>query len=161
MAIIKVNESSLDYATGDDNLKVLAEDAGRKCATRWFEDPLCCYDINDSKLSIENAKYIVSAGGDVEDYQLFIEIESLEELVPISLIGSTQKNEDDEDVQVTWSQWLAPNCSPTQRAGRLFIGTQCCGIYTQGCLPMSLLTPVLDKLLKIEDLPSVPDAELD
>ena len=159
MAIIKVNEASLDYATGDEMLKILAEDAGRKCANRWYEDPLCCYDINDSKLSIENALYIVNAGGDVEDYQLFIEIESLEELVPISLIGSTQKNEDDEDVQVSWDQWLAPNCSPTQRGGRLFVGTQCCGVYTQGCLPMSELITIADRLFLASDLPIIEEEE--
>lgn len=157
MATIKVNEEMLDHTTGDENLKILAEDAGRKCATRWYEDPNCCYLVYDSKLEMDNAKYIVSLGGDVVDFALCIEIADENELVSLGVTGALKKDEEGIERQVTWSQWLAPNCVVIERDGRKFVGTQCCHAHPQGHLPMSGLVPVFDNLVKLSDLPVNPE----
>jgi len=159
MATIKINEEKLDHSMGDDTLKALAEDAGRKCATRWYEDPMCHYLVLDSKLVMDNAKYIVSQGGDVEDFALCIEIADENGLVPLGVTGAMKQDEEGEEYQVTWLQWLAPNCSIVVRDGRKFVGTQCCHAHTQGHLPMSGMIPVFDDLVRILDLPAVPDTE--
>ena len=159
MATLKVNEAKLDHTTGDDALKALAEDAGRKCATRWYEDPNCCYDIYDSKLELDNAKYIASQGGDVEDFALCIEIADENDLVPLGVTGALKTDEEGLEQQVTWLQWLAPNCFIIERDGRKFIGTQCCHAHTQGYLPMSGLVPVFENLIKTSDLPAIPEEE--
>lgn len=159
MATIKVNEAKLDHTTGDDALKALAEDAGRKCATRWYEDPNCCYLVIDRKLEMDNAKYIVSQGGDVEDFALYIEIADENDLVPLGVTGALKTDEEGIEQQVTWLQWLAPNCFIIERDSRKFIGTQCCHAYPQGYLPLSGLVPVFDNLVKASDLPAVPEEE--
>ena len=157
MATIKVNEAKLDHATGDENLKILAEDALRKCANNWYEDPNCCYLVIDNKLEMDNAKYIVSQGGDVEDFALFIEIADENDLVPLGVTGALKTNEEGIEQQVTWLQWLAPNCFIVERDSRKFIGTQCCHAYPQGYLPMSGLVLVFDNLVKASDLPAAPE----
>ena len=159
MATIKVNEAKLDHTTGDENLKILAEDAGRKCATRWYEDPNCCYLVLDNKLEMDNAKYVVSQDGDVEDFALFIEIQDENDLVPLGVTGATKQDDEGEDYQATWLQWLAPNCFIIKKDNRKFVGTQCCHAYTQGYLPMSGLIPVFDNLLKASDLPQAEVSE--
>ncbi len=159
MATLKVNEQKLDHTTGDEQLKALAEDAGRKCATRWYDEPLCCYLVNDSKLELDNAKYVVSKGGDVEDFALLIEIADENDLVPLGVTGALKTDEEGIEQQVTWLQWLAPNCFIVERDSRKFIGTQCCHAYPQGHLPMSGLVTVFDNLVKASDLPAAPEEE--
>jgi len=161
MAIIKVNESKLDYMTGDDNLKILAEDAGRKCVTRWYTEPNCYYHVFDNKLALYNAKYIVLTGGDVEEYALYIEILDEEDLVPSGVFGGIKKTNEGEEYQISWAEWCASNSSILERVGRKFIGTKDCYLYTDGYLPLSRLVPVFDKLVKISDLPQEPIVDED
>lgn len=153
MAIVKIHETKLDSLSGDAVLKELSEDAGRKCVDRWFEDPNCVYRIYDSKLELDVAKYIMSHGGEVDKFALYIEIQDESDLVPLGVLGAM--SQDGEDVQLSWSQWTRHNCEILIRDGRKFIGTQCCYIYPpkDGHLPMSELVPVFDDLVKIEDVP--------
>ena len=108
------------------------------------------YGVSNKNVGVENAKYVVSKGGDVKEYPLWIEINSPEDNVTTGLIGATVTDEDDVTTNVTWGEWLKPNNYIIEREGQKYVATSA---HTGVALDMSQLVPVFDSLVD-----SIPDA---
>lgn len=135
----------LDHATGDSDLKALAEDALRKGATSGVtDDGNTLYQIFAKYMDVNTAQFVVTKGGDVTDFPLFIEVGNKEDIVPEAMIGGG----------VSWEEWLRPNHSFIERDDRLFVGSDA---HTGYPLNVSELQPVFGKLFKGSDLPIVED----
>ena len=150
----EVKMASVDHTEGDELMKALATDANNKGATRYPKGDCVVYDIYEEFAMLDMAKAIVVGGhGDVHNYRLFIEIDSVDSLVPAELFGST----DEEGEALTWAQWCSPNAQPTDIDGRLFVNTSA----KTGELPsMSELVPVFDSLFDLKAIPR-PQETLD
>lgn len=152
MANIKVNQDILDT---ENTLFSEAQKAIVKGANTTIEGDNVIYQVRSEKLDIPTAKYVVSKGGDILDFPLFIEV-NLTDNVPTGFVGSTFKDEDGNDVVNTWSSWLAPNNTPLVTGGRTFVATNG---HTSTNLNMSELVPVFDKLVHVNEIKSLQDQE--
>jgi len=149
-----VKMSSVDYVDGDVNIKALAVDCNNKGATRYPKDDCVVYEIYERFAKINEAKGIVLGNhGDIDNYRLYIEISSADDLTPVGLFNST--NEDGD--QIKWAEWCKPNCPPVDIDGRLFVNSSA----NTGLLPsMSKLLPVFNSLFDLNTLPKpeeIPD----
>lgn len=146
--IIKM--SSLDYLTGDAQVKALSSDARAKGATRYPHEECTVYEIYSQFLPLDNAKFLVAnEHGDVEDFPLAIKVSDLDELVPIGVEGWSVEGE-----HLTWSQWVKPNTDPINGGdGFFYINTACCHSYEE-YLPLSKMLPIFDKLVTIQEIPT-------
>ena len=108
------------------------------------------YDIEEEFFTLDHAKLIVSKGGEVSSFPLFIEIDDVTSAVDVSLPDSTFTNEDGEEVVNTWSSWMLFNHSVLERGGRFFVETDS---HTGSDLPFSQLLGVVDSLILPSDLP--------
>jgi len=108
------------------------------------------YDIEEEFFTLDHAKLIVSKGGEVSSFPLFIEIDDVTSAVDASLPDSTFTNEDGEEVVNTWSSWMLFNHSVLECGGRFFVETDS---HTGSDLPFSQLLGVVDSLILPSDLP--------
>jgi len=108
------------------------------------------YNIENEFFTLDYAKLVVSKGGEVQNFPLFIEIDAESDEVDSGLIGSTITDEEEVVTSNTWSTWMLPNHSVLERAGRLFVGTNA---HTGSDLPFSELLSISDKLILPSDLP--------
>lgn len=114
-------------------------------------------DIADDKLSFDIADLIIANGGEVEDWQLFIEINSADDTVPTGFIGDVVEDEDGNETTNTWSTWLRANNYVIERDNRLFVATRG---HTGKDLSYSKLDLVKDALVRLDELPVVDIQEL-
>jgi len=145
--LYKVKMASVDHLTGDESMYALAVDANNKGATRSPYGEYVSYEIFEKHASVDVSIYIVKGGhGDVENYRLFIEVDSLEDQVPDGLFGS----KDEDGNPVTWESWCLPNFNPVTIRGKFYINTSA----NTGSLPkFSELEPVFDSLYDVNTMP--------
>jgi len=139
--------SSVDGLTGDESMYALAIDANNKGATRSPDGEYVVYEVYEKHASIDVSRYIVEGGhGDVENYRLFIEVDSLEDQVPDDLFGS----KDEDGNPVTWEGWCLPNFKPVTIQGKFYVNASA----NTGSLPkFSQLEPVFDRLYDVNTIP--------
>jgi len=122
----------------------LATNAAIKGARIEAEGPNVHYYVGADKLILDVAKFIVSVGGEVSNYPLWIEVDTTTE-VTVGIKNRTSIDENEVETVKTWAEWRTPHVV----GDRAFIEMS----DGQDYLKMSELIPVLDLLVKPEDLP--------
>ena len=136
-------------------LNRLASDAKNRHAQGGYDDTHTWYDIESKFLSLQEALGIVQVPDTtVAQYPLYIEIDSVDDLVPAELFGSTTEDEDGVTTNHTWATWMRPNHNATERDGRLFIHASA---NTNNHPELTTLLPVASSLLQVQDLPPLPE----
>ncbi len=75
--------------------------------------------IFQSKITQSHLGLAMSAGGDVYDLPMFIEVDSVNDLVPAGFFGTVVDGEN-----LTWSEWMGETFAAIDRDGRTFISSQ-------------------------------------
>ena len=147
MAKVIIPQVAID---SNQTLAGLAINAVTKGATVKAEGDNVVYGITNEKLPMDAAQLVVSVGGDVLDWELFIEIASEDDAVPEGFIGETYEDENGNVQNNTWSTWLKSNNTVYEADGRKFVSTRG---HTGKDLPLSELIVVSDSLVILKDLP--------
>jgi len=145
MAKITLAQATMDT---DAQVQALAMNALMKGAQATPDEDNVVYTVGDTKLSLDVAKFVVSVGGDVSEFPLFIEVVPTDS-VPEGIPERTVTAEDGTVTVKTWEEW-----SPIDtRDGRTFVEAD----NGQTRLKMSELVPVFDSLVRAIDLPNNPE----
>jgi len=160
-SIVTIPDSVITLGTNDfnQNLYSLKENAEFRGADKFPKGDVVEYHITPSKLPIDALMLVVSNGGEVENFPVFIEIESPETLVPEAMPYPTKVDEDGVESRKTWQEWLIPNCYILELDGKFYVESGHCGRLLKG----SELIPVFDSLVhpnRIRDIQSTLNVEI-
>ena len=154
MAKIKIPETVLDddHADFDATISKQADKARRiSDIEHSYDGVYSYYTITNSKLPFNLAQYIVSKGGDVLEWPLFIEISDKGDVVPSVLPNSTYLDDDEVEQSHTWNTWIKSTSTFYEADGRTFIGTNA----NDGTdLDFSNLITLVDDLVFPQNLPA-------
>ena len=114
------------------------------------------YNVTNSSLNLSTALSIVSGGGEVYNYPVFIKIVNSSDLVPEGIIGRTYEDDEGNEAIHTWETWIKSNDSIIEREGQLYVYSSS---YNGTPLPISELNSLSSDLIKEEDLPKLEDVE--
>lgn len=124
-ATIKIPEVLLSPFKGQQNstlfgLATTAKVYGAESYTTTEADHVVYY-VRPSLIPFNVVQLVVSTGGEVENYPMFIKIIDPEDLTPVGLKDS--KKEDDS--QKSWNEWKQPNhtFSEADDDGFVYLGT--------------------------------------
>ena len=147
MAKITLPQSALDSVP---ELQQLALQALMKGAKNEAKGDYVIYDVTNDKLELNVAKFILSKGGIVNEYPLFIRCNA-EDLCPEGLIFSQHLDEDGEPTgQKTWAEWKGENHTFTELSdGSTVIGTNAANNED---LSLGSLEPIFDLLMTGEEV---------
>lgn len=145
-----------DTVTADSNLTALATQVAILGGTISYDksSDAVTYGVTDENVGLNNAKYVVSQGGDVIEYGLWIAINDENDNVTAGIPGDTYTDDDDNVINNTWLTWLKPNNHVIEREGQKYVGTNA---HTGTPLKMSELVPVFDDL--VDTIPDAPGGE--
>lgn len=128
------------------SLAVFAKTAGADSRT-FTEDNIqyTQFEVQKDLLPFDIAKLVVSKGGKVENLPLFIEVDSLDEVIPVGIPNSIKVDPDtEEESQKTWGEWLSANHTYTEIDSKFYFGTNASNSQD---LELSTLLPILNKLI--------------
>jgi hypothetical protein len=142
MAKIILPQSALDSVP---ELYELALRAMSKGAKNEVKGDYVIYNVTNEKLELNIAKFILSKGGIVDKYPLFIRCNA-DELCPEGLILSEKFDEEGVSLgQKTWAEWKGSNHTFTELSdGSTVIGTNAANNED---LSLGSLAPVFDLLM--------------
>jgi hypothetical protein len=97
----------------------------------------------------------LAEGTTIHNYPVYIELDSVDDLVPEDLFGATYIDKDEETgeeelVHRRWSAWMLPNHHATELDGKLYIHSSA---HNSKCPELSTLLPVASQLILASDLP--------
>lgn len=128
----------------------LAVNAEFRAAQKKVVDNTVEYIVSDEKVPMNVAQLVVANGGDVLDWQLFIEIISENDEVPTGFIGDVLVDDEGVETPNTWATWLAPNNTVYEADERKFVATRG---HTGKDIALSELELVEADLVVLQGLP--------
>lgn len=105
--------------------------------------------IANNKLSLSFAKFLHGLGVIIEQYDLWIELESEDDEVPVGVFDRTYVDEDGNEQVHTWATWKLFNHTFTRLGDRLFLGTNA---HTNEPLTLTQLDGVIDDLVHVTQI---------
>jgi hypothetical protein len=79
-------------------------------------------DTTYNVLTFNTCAYILSLGGEIKNYQVYIEINP-NDLVPNGIRNNKITNEEGIETQLTWSEWIHPSNTYTTFSGKNYISS--------------------------------------
>lgn len=134
------------------NLAVFAKTAGAESQTS--EDGTETYFwINSKLIPLSLAKSLVPAGVLFEGFPLWIKVADITEVIPEGVPNSVKVDEQENESQKTWEEWVGSNYTITEGTdGNFYFGTNA----SNGTdLSLNELIPIIDSLVSAEEFKSI------